>query len=397
MRRVFAALTSALLIVSLVAPHAARGAGLKSDLVDGSSAAARHMDTVVLPDVTMKEGALVDADGRLLWARSPGTRRPMASITKIMTAVVALEHGSLDEIVSVPRIATSVGQSSASLLPGEKLTMRELLEALLVKSGNDAAVTIAVHVGGSQAAFVDMMNQKAQQLGLSNTHYMNPHGLDQTGHYTTASDLAVLARYAMSKPAFRDIVRLQKVTIGRGKRKTTFSSTDVLLSTYQGAMGVKTGNTNGAGYSVVSAAERGGVTLYAIVLGTDSDRQRFQEAKALFDWGFAHYRPLQLASKGTVVAETPVSSYLDMTVPVAFAQDTSVPVLDLNGAVQRRISVAPVAAPVEMGQTIGVATFRQGTKVIATIPLGATVSIGRPNPFQASWIAVVRLWRRVFG
>src|SRR5664279_3360261 len=141
----------------------------------------------------------------------------MASITKIMTAIVALEHSSLSDVVTVPREAVTVGQSSAGLVAGEKLTMQELLGALLVKSGNDAAVTIAVHVGGSQTAFVAMMNAKAEELGLSDTHFANPHGLDAPGHYTTVDNLAVLARYAMMKPAFRDIVRRTSVTIGQGK------------------------------------------------------------------------------------------------------------------------------------------------------------------------------------
>jgi len=396
-RRWFWAALVGAVVLALLCPVQAHAAALSSDLVDGSSAVNRHLDLAALPDVSMREGELLDGDGRVLWARAPGVRMPMASITKIMTAIVALEHSRLDDVVTVPREAVAVGQSSAGLVVGERLTMRELLEALLIKSGNDAAVTIAIHVGGTQPSFVAMMNDKAQALGLNDTHYMNPHGLDAPGHYTTANDLAVLARYAMSKPAFRDIVRLRTVTIGQGKHREKLVSTDLLLGTYQGAIGVKTGNTNGAGYSVVSAAQRGGVTLYAIVLGTKSDRDRFTQAKALLDWGFAHYRPMQLGTRGTVVAETPVSSYLDVNVPVAFSADTTVPILDLNGTVKRTISVAPVPAPVEQGQQVGVATFKQGGKVIATVPLGATVEVGRPNPFEAAWIVAVRLWRRIFG
>jgi len=321
----------------------------------------------------------------------------MASLTKIMTAVVALEHSSLSDVVTVPRQAAIVGQSSAGLVAGEKLTMFELIEALLVKSGNDAAVTIAEHIGGSQPGFVAMMNRKASDLGLTNTHYANPHGLDASGHYTTADDLAVLTRYAMTKPAFRDVVRRSSVTIGTGKRRTKLQSTDELLGIYAGAMGVKTGNTNGAGYSVVSAAERGGVTLFAVVMGTKSDRERFIDAKALLDWGFGHYRPMRVADKGTVVAEATVSDYLDVTVPLAFSQDTTLAVLDVDGPIKRSVSVAPVRAPVNAGQTVGVATFRQGQRVIATIPLVATHRVKAPNLFEVAWIAVVRVWERVFG
>jgi serine-type D-Ala-D-Ala carboxypeptidase (penicillin-binding protein 5/6) len=393
--RAIAAVAIAAILFAGVPPHAFAKA-VSSDLVDGTSAASRKIDVDALPDVTMKEGAVVDADGRILWARSPNARRPMASITKIMTAVLALEHSSPSDKVTVPREAVAVGESSAGLVAGEKLTMFELLEALLVKSGNDAAVTVAIDVAGSQTAFVEMMNQKAKDLGLSNTHYANPHGLDAPGHYTTAKDLSVLVRYAMSKPEFRDIVRRTKVTIGTGKRRTTLPSTDLLLGMYQGAIGVKTGNTNGAGYSVVSAAERHGVLLYAIVMGTSSDRQRFLDAKSLLDWGFAHYRPLQIADRGTVVAEASVTSYLDRSVPVEVSKDTTVAVLDLDGTIKRTVAVSAVPAPVKAGQQLGVATFRQGPRVVATVPLVATEDVGRPNVFEAVWTAIVRVWRRVF-
>ena len=392
-----ATLLLAAAVVGASIPASASASTLGSDLVDGSSASHRKIGMQALPDVTVVEGAVVDGDGRVLWARNPDLRRPMASITKVMTAVVALEHSSLSDVATVPREAVTVGQSSAGLRAGEKLTMLELLEALLVKSGNDAAVTIADAVAGSQPAFVAMMNSKASQLGLSDTHYANPHGLDQPGHYTTADNLAVLARYAMTKAAFRDIVRRSQVTIGKGKQRTTLHTTDELLGVYQGMMGVKTGNTDGAGYSVVSAAQRGGVRLYAIVMGTKSDRQRFLDAKALLDWGFAHYRPMLLADAGTVVAEAPVSSYLDRTVPLAVSQDTSVAVLDLDGTIQRTVSVGPIAAPVKVGDVAGVATFKQAKRIIATVPLVATKAVPAPNPIEAVWIAIVRVWRRIFG
>jgi D-alanyl-D-alanine carboxypeptidase (penicillin-binding protein 5/6) len=283
------------------------------------------------------------------------------------------------------------------LRAGDKLAMRDVLAALLVKSGNDAAVAIAQHVGGSEAHFVEMMNAKAAELGLANTHFANPHGLDAPGHYTTATDLGILTRYAMSKPEFRRIVTLKKVTIGSGKRADTLASTDELLGNYRGAMGVKTGFTNGAGYSVVSAAQRDEITLYSIVLGTKSDLLRFREAKNLLDWGFAHYRPMNLASAGTVVGEAPVKDYLDVTVPAAVSRDTTIPVLDVNGPIERSVRLSEVSAPVAVGQTVGVTTFKQGGKTILTLPLVSTEAVKRPNPIQFVWIALVRLWQRIVG
>jgi serine-type D-Ala-D-Ala carboxypeptidase (penicillin-binding protein 5/6) len=393
--RAYVAIAVALLM-AFAEPTGAFAAAQRSDIVDGISAASRKIDLEALPDVSMKAGVLVEGDGRVLWGRAPDARRSMASITKVMTAVIALEHSSPSDEVKVPAEAITVGQSSAGLAAGEKLTMRELLEALLVKSGNDAGIAIAIHVAGSEERFVEMMNAKARGLGLSDTHFANSHGLDADGHYTTADDLAVLARYAMTNSVFRDIVKRSTVTIGKGNRRTTLHTTDQLLGVYNGAVGVKTGFTSDAGYCVISAAQRDGVTLYAVVLGTESDRKRFTDAKALLDWGFAHYRPMPLVEKGTVIGEAPVSSYLDRSVPLAVERSTAIAVLDLNGPIRRTVTVSAAPAPIEKGQRLGVATFRQGSRVVATVPLAATQSLGRPNPFEAAWIATVRVWKRIF-
>ena len=246
-----------LALAVLAAPATGFAATQSSDMVDGVAASKRGLSPSVLPDVTMRAGALVDGDGRVLWARRQNDRRAMASITKIMTAVVAMENAELTSTVTIPKASGQVGESTAFLRPGEKLPMDQVLEALLVKSGNDAAVAIARSVAGSDEAFVGLMNQKAVELGLKNTHFANTHGLDAPGHYTTAADLAVLGRYAMTKPRFREIVKMKSVTIGSGSRKETLQSTDLLIGNYAGAIGIKTGYTDAAGYSVLSAAQRG--------------------------------------------------------------------------------------------------------------------------------------------
>ena len=393
------ALTTLVLVVSVSvsAVQVADAAGRSSDIVDGRAPASRGIPLAALPSVTMKAGVLSDGDGHVLWARNPDARRSMASITKIMTAVVALENSSLTETVTIPQAAAAVGESSAFLVPGETFSMSDVLTAMLVKSGNDAAVSVALHVGGTEAHFVEMMNRKAVELGLSNTHFANPHGLDQPGHYSSADDLAVLARYAMNKDAFRSIVGVKKTTIGLNRHKHVLESTDLLLGSYAGAVGVKTGNTDQAGYSVVSAAQRNGVMLYAVVLGTASDMQRFRDAQALLDWGFAHYRPQTLATSGTVVAEAPVSDFLDVSVPAAISQDATAAVLDLNGPIRRKVTVAPVKAPVKIGDHIGVVTFTQGGRLVAGIPLTAVRDVGAPNIFERLWIGIVRGWRALFG
>jgi len=387
----------AVLAAALLAPATAVGAPNLSDVVDGTRASQRGVGATALPDVTMKAGALVEGDGRVLWSRNADQRRAMASITKIMTAVIVLESAGLDDRVTIPKVSTQVGESTSYLRTGEELSLREVLEALLVKSGNDAAVALALHVSGDQADFVKLMNEKAAALGLSHTHFANPHGLDQAGHYTTAADLAVLARYAMSKPEFRRIVGLKSVTIGSGSTKETLPSTNILLGNYLGVNGIKTGFTDDAGYAVIESAQREGVWLVAVVLGTKTDLQRFRDARELLDWGFAHYRPQALASSGTVVAQAPVSDYLDVKVDAKISKDVTAAVLDVNGPIHRTVTVAPVKAPVRAGQSVGAATFTQGGKLIASVPLVATHDVKRPNPFERVWIAIVRGWRVVFG
>lgn len=385
------------LAVGLLTPGVALGVPKPSDLVDGATVAQRGIGVSALPDVTMKEGLLVDGDGRVLWSRNADQQRAMASITKIMTAVVALERADLNSLVTIPKVSTQVGESTSNLRTGERLPLQQVLEALLVKSGNDAAIAITLHVSGSQGAFVKLMNEKAAQLGMTHTHFANPHGLDEPGHYTTASDLSVLARYAMSKPEFRRIVGLKSVTIGSGAQKETLTSTNVLLGNYLGANGIKTGFTNEAGYSVIESAQRDGVWLIAVVLGTSSELQRFRDARDLLDWGFAHYRPQTLATSGTVVAQALVSDYLDVRVDAKVAKDVTIAVLDINGPITRTVTVAPVKAPVHVGEDIGAATFTQKGRLIASIPLVATSDVGRPNLFERVWIGLVRGWRAIFG
>jgi D-alanyl-D-alanine carboxypeptidase (penicillin-binding protein 5/6) len=347
--------------------------------------------------MTAKSGILVAADGRELWARQPDAQRPMASITKIMTAVVALEHSQPSDIVVVPKASAQVGESTSFLRVGEQLPMQEMIVSLLVKSGNDAAIAIADHVAGSEPAFVEMMNRKAQDLGLKNTHFANSHGLDQAGHYTTASDLAVLARYAMTKPEFRDIVSMKTAVVRDGSRVETMMNTNLLIGNYTGANGIKTGYTTGAGHSVIVSAQRDGIELYAVVLGTDSEMQRFKDARELLDWGFAHYRHQTLATNGTVVAEAPVTDYLDVVVPAKFSQDASASVLDFDGPITRTVTVTEVHAPVTQGQRVGVATFTQRGNVIESVPLVAVEKVRKPTIFERAWIGTVRVWRRLFG
>ncbi len=387
------------LVAALACPSAVATAQPRpTDQIGQSSAAKQRIPLVALPDVKMHAGILVDSNGRVLWARSANAKRSMASITKIMTAVVALEDnkGKLDRKVVVPAVALSAGESTAELKAGDKVTIRRLLEDTLVKSGNDAATALAVTTSGNQKAFVARMNAKAKELGLTRTRFKNPHGLDQSGHYTSARDIEVLSRYAMRDPEFRRIVKMKYIRIGKTNRRV--HNSNLLIGSYAGANGVKTGWTDGAGYSVAASAKRGDNELFAVVLGTESEQARFTEARNLLDWGFAHYRRQQLATKGTVVAKTAVRDYIDVSIPASVSEDASASVIDVQGAIKRTVTVdSSVTAPIEAGDRVGSVTYTQGGRTIATVPVVATESVRAPTLLERVGIGVVRVWRGLFG
>lgn len=225
--------------------------------------------------------------GVTLLARDATAQRPMASLTKVMTALLALERGQLDRLVRVDVDASQLDDSSViGLRPGEELTLEDLLYGLLLPSGNDAALAVAGHLGGSVARFVDLMNQRAAELGLVNTHFANPHGLDAPEHYSSAADLVRLARTAMANPTFAKIVSTRERTV-RGKLATyELRNTNRLLGTYPGVDGVKTGSTEGAGECLVTTAQRGEERIFTAVLGSTS---RFTDTRDLLDYSYGSF------------------------------------------------------------------------------------------------------------
>lgn len=351
------------------------------------------------PDMSVPAGVLETMDGEVLWGRAIDKQRAMASTTKIMTAIVVLESVTdLDEMATVPVEATTVGEAGVGLHAGQKLSVRKLLEAMLVHSGNDAAITLAVHISGTQEAFAEAMNAKAAALDVRNSHYTNAHGLDESGHYTSAADLATLARYAMQKPVFREMVAERQVRVPAGDETKTFDASNKLLGTYDGANGVKTGWTNDAGYCVVASAERDGVGLVAVVMGADSEEQRFAEAKRLLDWGFEHYRVEQVTSAESTAALVTVTDYLDRTAAAVVSESTSVALFDLRGEITVTADVVDeVTAPVTKGQRLGTLSVVQGDRLLAQVPIVAAADIAAPTWWEGVKIGATRLWRKVFG
>ena len=388
-----------LLLLVIAVPGVGVAAPGPSDLIGGRSVAAEPELAANAPEVSAPAGVLVTSDGRRLWERDADAERDMASTTKIMTALVALERADLEDTATVSADAVAVGGSSAGLKAGQRVPVRTLLEAMLVCSANEAAVTLAEHVAGSVPAFVDLMNAKADSLGLRHTSFTNPHGIDEPGHHASAGDLSTLARVALDDPVFAETVAAESVTVPRpGGGSERYENTNQLIGAYSGATGVKTGWTDAAGYCLVASAERDGIGLVAVVLDAQSEKERLKDARALFNWGYEHYAPVELVSAETTAALVTVSDYLDVTVPAVVAEPASAVLFDLDGPVVLEADVSSTAqAPIEAGQVLGTVSCLQNGRVIAQVPAVAAHSVPEPDPLDAVGIWFTRLWRRVFG
>jgi len=312
--------------------------------------------------------------GEVLASHDARERLPMASITKLMTALVAIENARLDEIVTVTRGAARIGESTINLRTGERIPLRDLIRAALVQSANDAAHAIANHVGnGSVARFVDLMNERARELQLTDTHFVNPDGLDAPGHVSSARDVTLLALTAMRAPFIRDSVRLVDTTAA-GRRLHTWND---LLSTFPQAFGVKTGHTNGAGWSEVAAASGAGVTVYATLLGGETREGRNADLTELLAWGLTRYRTVWAIDGGRTYG-TVRTAYGKPAVRVVAAKP-SLRVVHVERPLIERV-VLPVEAelPIRKGQRLGeVQVLDRGT-VIARSPLVAAKAVERP-------------------
>lgn len=255
--------------------------------------------------LSAKSAVLINAeDNSVIYSRNCNERLPMASTTKIMTALVALENCPLDTVITVDERSVGVEGSSVYLKKGEKLTLENLLYALLLQSANDAATAIAVKVGGSVEGFADMMNKKAAELGLCDTHFSNPHGLDDENHYTTALELAKIAAAALKNPQFKKIVSTYKAEIPNEGCQRILVNHNRLLREYDGCIGVKTGFTRRCGRCLVSAASRDGLTLIAVTLSAPDD---WNDHKKMLDYGFSMYETVTLTGESGIIFDIPVA------------------------------------------------------------------------------------------
>lgn len=272
---------------------------LGTSSIPGVSAAPEPIST------NAKASALIDVEsGRLLYSSNGDTSMRIASLTKIMTAIVAIEHGRLTDMVKTSKRAVGKEGSSIYLQIGEEMSLSNMLYGLMLRSGNDAATAIAEHVGGSEEGFVHLMNEKAAFLGLKHTQFKNPHGLDEDGHYSSANDLAKLTAYALKNNVFAEIVstRVKKVPNPHEKWDYSYTNKNKMLAMYKGADGVKTGYTKKSLRCLVSSATRQGQQLAAVTINDGDD---WADHRKMLDWGFEHYPLQQMAKKGQPIAGYP--------------------------------------------------------------------------------------------
>jgi D-alanyl-D-alanine carboxypeptidase (penicillin-binding protein 5/6) len=333
-------------------------------------------------------------DGTTLAARNATRRHAIASITKLMTVLVALEHAKLDDPVVVPAAATRIGESTLNLRPGERLTVRDLVIGTLVPSANDAATALALHVGhGSTARFVALMNAKARRLGLRGTHFANVHGLDQPGHYSTARDVVRLLRAALRNRFVRIWSARTRATLPGGRAVET---TDDLLARLPSLVGGKTGHTEDAGWAQVAEATARGVTVRAAVLGAATRNARNADLEALLRWALAQYRSsLVVDPARTYATVDPGWGLPGLRLVARRAIVRPAPVN--RPLVERVVAVQVPSLPVRRGQRLGEVRVYDGERLVARSPLVAARDVGEPGALGKAGFFARRTWHHLTG
>ena len=320
--------------------------------------------------VSARGAVLIEAQsGDVVLEQNKDTRLPMASTTKIMTAIVVLENAPLDKVVKIEPNMTNIEGSSIYLHEGEELTVEELLYALMLESANDASVALAHTVANSIEDFAELMNKKATELGLKNTHFTNPHGLDDDEHYTTAYELGVIASYAMKNPQFVRIVSTLKraIPLNNGEGTRVLVNHNRLLRSYDGAIGIKTGFTKRCGRCLVSCAEKDGVTFICVTLNDPNDWHDHQE---MLDYGFSRYECVNLANpQDYSISLTAVNGQKQSFLATNF-QGLCVVLKKDNINISASLEANRLcSAPIKKGQRVGKIVFYNNDEIIGTLPL----------------------------
>ncbi|MCL2202337.1 MAG: D-alanyl-D-alanine carboxypeptidase [Defluviitaleaceae bacterium] len=335
------------------------------------------------PSVNAHGAILMDAEtGRVLWGKEEFAPLPMASTTKIMTAILALESGRMDETVTVSQKAAAAPKVKMNLSPGEKVRLGDLMLALMLESSNDAAVAIAEHLGGSVAEFCAAMNEKARNIGAKDTIFETASGLDAGNHHSTPYDLAVITRYAFDVPGFFALTNTKNAQFSSNKRSYSFNNRNRLLHEYPGANGVKTGFTNKAGHCFVGAAKRKvegeDMQLISVVLasgwGNKGRHQKYADAKEILNYGFSNYKYETILTAHNTAGTMPVTRSREESVEYVYGEGIRLPVTQQE---KDKITVEifvpeNMKAPIGVGDTMGSARVYIGENFYAEVPLLAT-------------------------
>ena len=322
---------------------------------------------------------LESSTGQVAYARSAHARRPIASTTKLMTALVTLQHADLDDVVRASSYRPAPVESQIGLRPGERMTVRDLLRGVLLASGNDAAMALAVGVSGSRAAFVRQMNAEARALGLRDTHFANPIGLDQTGNYSTAEDLARLAM-ALRRNAFaRETMDLPRATLQTGSHVRRILNRNTLVRTVPAVNGVKTGHTLSAGYVLVGSASRNGITVVSVVMGEPSEALRDSDSVRLLRYGLDTFRRATGLQRGAVLAHVKLTHRDEHVDLLASSTVRRIIRRGQRFRVQVQGVPAELEGPLPSGARVGTAVVRLGDEVVARVPLVTAAAVAEAS------------------
>ena len=400
-------------------PSIANAQVLTTDIVCGKTADARGITAENLPDIDATNAIVMSKDGSVYYARSADEQVKIASITKVMTAILTVENCKMDEKITVSNAAATVGNSTAGLLEGDELTVEQALRGLMIPSGNDAAIALAEHVGkkidpktkDAVATFVKAMNERAKKLGCTGTLFENPHGLDfdeWTGDmHSTAHDVALMMQEAMKSDTFREIVASDdswiEVTGADGSDHSHSMDTHNELLGQDGNIGGKTGTTDDAGYCFTGAYNRDGDETYTVVLNSSTTDQRFADTAALANWYYGHKVTVAIANTqekttngNPLIARISQTDWTDKTIDATLADPAAqATIFSLAGEVTEKVAYDDLSGTVHVGDKVGSLTLKQdGIKVVVT-DLVANEEGSGPNPIEWLLVKLDRLSRRI--
>lgn len=345
------------------------------------------------PDVAVPEAIVVDAQtGDVAFSKDADARRPIASTTKLMTALLTLEQGDLGDTVTAPRYRAGPAEVVLGLTKGEEIKEADLLRALLVISANDSAVALATHVGGDVPTFVNMMNRRAQQLGLKNTHYANPIGLDDPANYSSARDLATLTRTLRKYKIFRRTVNTNQLTLKTGPNHGVLTNRNTLLADYPWIDGVKTGYTSSAGNVLVASGTKRGVHLISVVIGAASKQSRNDQSVQLLNYGFTKYRLARATVAGARLASVPIRYRPGAELPlVAETTKRRVKRVTEDFTYEQQVP-RDVAGPIRFRQRIGRVIVKLRGRQVAAVALTAALEVPEASPGRRAQDVLTRPW-----